>query len=197
MDDINLFSENVIYEVLITTFECGIFHTKPFGMKINDNKIILNLFPNKTLYNLKQNPNFIIQINQNPLIYVKSATNQLHYEDYVNNNILKDTSHVLIARVLFMDEIEIKDSYGKNVLTEIIAEPLELKKLKNTIPLINRATNIIIDLLVDYSRFYYMTSSEKEKFCEKLVDCERIIKKTGTENHLESLMILKNEIKLE
>ncbi|WP_455645198.1 DUF447 domain-containing protein [Methanosphaera sp.] len=194
MNDMDLFSENVIYEVLITTISNGISHTKPFGMKINDNKIILNLFPNKTLHNLKQNAIFIIQITQNPLIYVKAATNQLSANDYYDDKILKQADYILKSKVISMKEIEINDKYGKNILTEITAEPIELKKLKDTIPMINRATNTIINLLVDYSRFYAMDDFEKKKFYEKIVDSERIIEKTGNKNHLESLMILKKEV---
>ena len=47
--------ENTIFEVLVTTTNNQKPHTKPFGMKIQDKQVVLTLFPNKTLNNIKNN----------------------------------------------------------------------------------------------------------------------------------------------
>ena len=49
--EINLM-ENTIYEVIITSFNKQV-NFKPFGIKFNNKKVILNLYPNRTLKNIK------------------------------------------------------------------------------------------------------------------------------------------------
>lgn len=49
MDDIEInLMENTIYEVIITSFNKQV-NFKPFGIKFNNKKVILNLYPNRTL----------------------------------------------------------------------------------------------------------------------------------------------------
>ena len=55
MDDIEInLMENTIYEVIITSFNKQV-NFKPFGIKFNNKKVILNLYPNRTLKNIKTN----------------------------------------------------------------------------------------------------------------------------------------------
>ena len=165
-NNINI-EEDTRYEVLITTSGNDNSHnTKPFGVIFNGNIVKLNLYPNTTLKNIRDNPSFIIQITSNPLIFTKALLNKLDDSDYNEEGILNDVSYILYANAIdYMGVIQ-EDNYGKTQITKINAEVTDVIKLNNSPSIINRTTNKIIELLVKLSRLPYLSkdwiiSSEK------------------------------------
>lgn len=188
--------EDTLYEVLITTGGDYV-NTKPFGVCFKDDYIILNLYPNKTLNNLKCNPEFLIQFTSNPLTYTKSLFNKLETTDYVQDNILLTADYVIYAKV---DKFNLKkhtDNYGSVNLTEIVADIIKIKEINTQPPLINRATNKIMDLLINYTRLNFMDNNQKTSYINDILNSESFIKKTGNKLHIESLNIIKKELNLE
>lgn len=195
MIDINNMEEDTIYEVLITSKGDDI-HTKPFGIKINNNKLILNLYPNKTLSNLKKNNSFLVQFTSNPLLYTKALFNELDVNDYSEDYTLKDVSCVLKAKTIELKEHKVEDKFGKNSITTIISDIIDISIKKNQIPVINRATNLLIELLIDYTRYNFMNEVQKNYYIDKILKYENLIRKAGNYNHIQSLRIIKKEIGL-
>lgn len=188
--------EDTIYEVIITSWIEDV-NFKPFGIKFSNNKVILNLYPNKTLYNLKVNPEFIIQFTQNPLIYTKALFNQLTTNDYDENYILHSSDFIINAKVSKIIPHNHKDEYGNVILTQIIADIIQINQINYTPPIINRATNKILDLLIEYTRLPFMDINKKNTYEDKLINSEDFIKKTGNKLHMQSLKILKKEFNME
>lgn len=193
----NVLDEHTTYEVLITTISVDEeVHTKPFGMKLIDNKLVLNLFPNITLKNMQSNPTFKVQFSLNPLIYTKAFFNKLSDEDYIENEVLACSDYIIDAKVEDILRFIQDDDYGTSVYYRITAEIIGFKKLKNRMPTINRSTNIILDLLVKSSRFYLMNTEEKNQLINEINKTYKFILKEGNQNHLDSLNLIKKEIKL-
>ena len=191
----NVLDEHTTYEVLITTRNIdGTVHTKPFGIKLIDNKLILNLFPNTTLKNIQSNPNFKVQFSLNPLIYTKAFFNKLNKMDYIENEVLVCSDYIIDAKVEDILRFIQDDDYGASVYYRITANIINFKKLKNRMSTINRSTNIILDLLIKASRFYLMNSEEKNQLINEINKNYKYILKEGNQDHLDSLNLIKKEM---
>lgn len=191
----NVLDEHTTYEVLITTRNIdGTVHTKPFGIKLIDNKLILNLFPNTTLKNIQSNPNFKVQFSLNPLIYTKAFFNKLNKMDYIENEVLVCSDYIIDAKVEDILRFIQYDDYGTSVYYRITANIINFKKLKNRMSTINRSTNIILDLLIKASRFYLMNSEEKNQLINEINKNYKFILKEGNQDHLDSLNLIKKEM---
>jgi hypothetical protein len=185
------FEEDMIYEVLMSTKnEDGSLNVKPFGLKIKDNLFVLNLFPNKTLLNIKNNLEFTVYFLQDVFIFTKALTSNLDYEEFLN-----EINYEIPCKISNSSVSIIEDNYGKNITTTIIAEPIKIIEHKEAFPIINRASNKIMELLIDFSRYDFMDVDAKNNFIEKVNSSETIIRKTGNKKHLDSLNLLKKELK--
>jgi hypothetical protein len=185
------FEEDMIYEVLMSTKnEDGSLNVKPFGLKIKDNLFVLNLFPNKTLLNIKNNLEFTVYFLQDVFIFTKALTSNLDYEEFLN-----EINYEIPCKISNSSVSIIEDNYGKNITTTIIAEPIKIIEHKEAFPIINRASNKIMELLIDFSRYDFMDVDDKNNFIEKVNSSETIIRKTGNKKHLDSLNLLKKELK--
>jgi len=185
------FEEDMVYEVLISTKnEDGSLNVKPFGLKIKNNSFVLKLFPNKTFLNIKNNLVFTVYFLQDVLMFTKALTSNLDYEEFLN-----EINYEIPCKISNSSVSVIEDNYGKNITTTIIAEPIKIIEHKETLPIINRASNKIMELLIDFSRYDLMDVDAKSNFIEKINSSERIIRKTGNGKHLDSLNLLKKESK--
>ncbi|MBE6485244.1 MAG: DUF447 family protein [Methanosphaera stadtmanae] len=185
------FEEDMVYEVLISTKnEDGSLNVKPFGLKIKNNSFVLKLFPNKTFLNIKNNLVFTVYFLQDVLMFTKALTSNLDYEEFLN-----EINYEIPCKISNSSVSVIEDNYGKNITTTIIAEPIKIIEHKETLPIINRASNKIMELLIDFSRYDLMDVDAKSNFIEKINSSERIIRKTGNGKHLDSLNLLKKELK--
>jgi hypothetical protein len=186
----NILNENTKYEVLISTFnEDGSCHIKPFGLEIENNFLVLNLFPNKTLFNIKNRNEFKIYFSQDILLFTEALLNQLDFD-----NFLDCVDCEVVCDVVDLSEKIIVDAYCENAITKIKAEPIKIIEHKKTIPLFNRASNQILELLIDFSRFNLMDIDAKDNFIKKIESSEIIIEKTGNDKHKKSLNLIKKEV---
>lgn len=185
------FEEDMTYEVLVSTKnEDASFNIKPFGLKIVDNSFVLKLFPSKTLSNIKSTGMLTVYLLQDVLIFTKALTSNLSRED-----LLGEVNYEITCEISNLDELSIEDDYGENITATIIAKPVKIIEHKKNLPLINRASNQIIELLVDFSRYDFMDVDARNNFIKKLNSSEKLIRKTGNKKHLDSLNILKKELK--
>jgi hypothetical protein len=187
--------ENTRYDVLVTTeANDNSYNTKPFGVLFKKDNVILNLYPNNTLENLKDNPSFIVQLSSNPLTFTKALLDKLDASDYDNANILKKTSCIIYATAVDYVTMIHEDSYGDTPITRITAEITDIVWINNTPSIINRTTNRIIELLVKLSRLKYMNTDELDLFEREINDSLRFIVKEGNQDHIDSLTLIKQEL---
>ena len=184
--------EDVVYEVLLCSHDLNDNnHVRPVGMRFDGEFLVFSLFNSRTLANIVDNPHFSVFFTGDSLLYVLALLGSLECDDYFWSNV----SHVFSCDVLSFDEKNIDDSYGTNTTTRIIAKVVNIKEINPTPHVINRATNNIIEELVDFSRFDLMNVYEKNNFYKKLEYCEKIVNKTGNKKHKKAIQLIKKEIK--
>lgn len=187
MNILDTLEEGMTYEVLISTENEDKSHNiKPFGLKVKDNLFVLKLFPNRTFFNIKRTEEFTVYFLHDVLIFAEALTSGLDY-----GNLLDKVNYEVGCKVLNSDTMGIEDAYGKNVTTTIMAKPLNIIEHKKTLPIINRASNHIMELLVDFSRYDLMDVDAKNNFIQKVDSSEKIIEKTGNKKHMDSLNLIK------
>ena len=185
------FEEDMTYEVLVSTKnDDGSLNIKAFGLRIKDDSVVLRLFPNRTLSNIRNTGELTIYFLQDVLIFTRALTSGLNPDEF-----LDEVNYEVPCKISNLETNTIEDGYGKNITTTIIAEPLKIIEHKKTLPIINRASNQIMELLVDFSRYDFMDVDAKSNFIKKVNSSERIIRKTGNKKHLDSLNMLKKELK--
>ncbi len=190
MNILDTLEEGMTYEVLISTEnEDKSRNIKPFGLKVKDNLFFLKLFPNRTFFNIKRTEEFTVYFLHDVLIFAEALTSGLDY-----GNLLDKVNYEVGCKVLNSDAMGIEDAYGKNVTTTIMAKPLNIIEHKKSLPIINRASNHIMELLVDFSRYDLMDVDAKNNFIQKVDSSEKIIGKTGNKKHLDSLNLIKKEL---
>lgn len=187
MNILDTLEEGMTYEVLISTEnEDKSRNIKPFGLKVKDNLFVLKLFPNRTFFNIKRTEEFTVYFLHDVLIFAEALTSGLDY-----GNLLDKVNYEVECKVLNSDATGIEDAYGKNVTTTIMAKPLNIIEHKKSLPIINRASNHIMELLVDFSRYDLMDVDAKNNFIQKVDSSEKIIEKTGNKKHMDSLNLIK------
>lgn len=187
MNILDTLEEGMTYEVLISTENEDKSHNiKPFGLKVKDNLFVLKLFPNRTFFNIKRTEEFTVYFLHDVLIFAEALTSGLDY-----GNLLDKVNYEVGCKVLNSDTTGIEDAYGKNITTTIMAKPLNIIEHKKTLPIINRASNHIMELLVDFSRYDLMDVDAKNNFIQKVDSSEKIIEKTGNKKHMDSLNLIK------
>lgn len=187
--------EDTTYEVLVTTInQDNSVNTKPFGIKIRNEEVILNLYANRTLDNIMNNQEFYIQLTSNPLLFTKALLNKLDAHDYEDKVLLKDVSCLLKLEVTGTKTMIKEDIYQSVTITRISSKIISTKYLDKNILSINRATNRIIELLVKTSRVHLMDKKELNEFEEEVDKSSRFIIKEGNETHIKSLTLIKQEI---
>lgn len=190
MNILDCLEEDLTYEVLVLTRDGNSTHIKPFGLRYVDNCFVLDLFPGKTLLNIKKTNKFRVYFLYDALLFTRALCGELDFDS------LDGSCHCSFScDVREVEATMMSDAYGKNVITRIIAEPSKIITDNATLPIINRATNQIIELLVDFSRYKYMDVDVRDIFKEKLVAYEKTIIKTGNNKHKKALKIIKERIK--
>ena len=182
--------ENTVYEVLVSTSYEGVFNIKPFGVRVDGDKFILRLYSNMTLFNIRGSGTFMIHFTGDVSLYVDAVFGLLD-EDSLD---LMDVS--VLCEVCGHTSSCVEDAYGKNVTTTIISKPVKIIKNKETISIINRSTNKIIELLVDYTRYNYMDIHAKKEYIKKLELTEKFIQKNGNKKHKKAIKTIKKEVNL-
>ena len=190
MDVLENLEENVTYEVLLLTGEGVNVNIKPFGLRYTGESFVFDLFPNRTLLNIKRAGTLTVYFLYDVLAFTKAFFDELTLDE------LGGICHCSIqCDVKSMESYMTDDSYGKNILTRIIAEPTEIITNNLTLPIINRATIHIIDVLVDFSRYEYMDVDARNNFKEKIRLIEKTVEKTGNTKHRKAMEIIKNRMK--
>ena len=193
MNILDTLDENTLFEVLVATVNPdGTSIVRPFGVRYVGGSFIFNLFPNHSLSNIKDNGKLTVCFTGDVLLFVRALLCDLTFdgvEDCVDCAVVCDVSSV--------ESVQMEDSIGKNITYKIVAKPIKIIEHGRSLPVISRATNHIIELLVILSRYQYMDVDVKNRFHEKVRESEEIISKTGNNKHKKAIQLIKKEIGLE
>ena len=194
------------YEVIITTTDHdGNTNAAPFGLRVlESNEIFLRIFDGgKTIENIKDKKEFIVNVSANPLMFTLSSINTIPDEHLTK--ISKDNNELAYltnADAYFICEVKsIKSSFRENDpikdtgVNFIKSEVVEINIQNKCVKPLNRAIHALIESLVNYSRINIVDEEKQKYFLERLKESERIIKRVGNEDEKEAIELLKEDLK--
>ena len=166
---------------------------------LGDDKVMCRIFEgSKSLENIKQTKQYVVNITQDPLIFTLSTIDKLpddYYTDDEDIAILKDSEAYLIIDV---DEIEMKTPNDFPIKNDT-----NIYFIKGTIKdfvirdesaqAFNRGFSGLIESLVNCSRYKIVDGEKKKYYKDRLEENKRVIEKVSDEKTKKAMEILAEE----
>ena len=187
------------YECIYTTISAsGEKNAAAIGFKyLGDGKVKCNIFDgSKTLKNIQDTKQYVVNITQDPLTFVYSTISNLP-EDYFTDDekiaILKDAGSYLIIDVTEINEKQPSEFPIKSEksIFEITGQITEFVVNNKSEKAFNRGMGCLIDSLVNYTRYHIVDSGKKALFDRRLEENQRIINKVSDSETMKAIDILK------
>lgn len=203
LEDIGI-EKNLQYECIYTTIsKNGLKNAAPFAFTyLGEDRVNCHLFKNKTLKNIEETNNYVVNITDDPLAFSYSTIGNLS-EDYFTDDsdiaILKNTGSYLVIEVESLDKMS-PDEFpvqGNREIYNIIGKIIEFKINDKNVKAFNRGLGCLIDSLVNYTRYGLVDGETKKQYDERLVENARIINKVSdrkTKDAIELLQKTQNKL---
>lgn len=152
---------------------------------LGDDKVMCRIFEgSKTLKNIQETKQYVVNITQDPLIFTESTLDKLdslYYTDDEDIAILKDAGSYLIIDVDEIDEKTPEDFPIKNdtniyFITGTIKDFVINDK---SVKAFNRGFSGLIESLVNYSRYKIVDDEKRQYYHDRLKENERVINKVS------------------
>ena len=166
---------------------------------LGDDKVMCRIFEgSKSLENIKQTKQYVVNITQDPLVFTLSTIDKLPDEYYTDDEdiaILKDSGAYLVIDV---DEIEMKtpDDFPIKNDTNIyfITGTIKDFVIRNkSAQAFNRGFSGLIESLVNCSRYKIVDGERKKYYKDRFEENKRVIEKVSDEKTKKSMEILAEE----
>lgn len=166
---------------------------------LGDDKVMCRIFEgSKSLENIKQTKQYVVNITQDPLVFTLSTIDKLPDEYYTDDEdiaILKDSGAYLVIDV---DEIEMKtpDDFPIKNDTNIyfITGTIKDFVIRNkSAQAFNRGFSGLIESLVNCSRYKIVDGERKKYYKDRFEENKRVIEKVSDEKTKKSMEILTEE----
>ena len=188
------------YECITTTVNlkkeknAGVFAFKYLG----DDKVFCRIFEgSKTLQNILDTNEYVVNITQDPLDFTKSTLktfDESFFTDDEDIAILKDSPAYIIVDV---ENVEIKtpDDFpipGDNKIYFITGK---VRKFVQNEPVLafNRGFSGLIEGLINFSRYKMVGEEQRKYYMDRLIENQRVINKVSDKKTQEAIEILKKE----
>lgn len=203
LEDIGI-EKNLQYECIYTTIsKNGLKNAAPFAFTyLGEDRVNCHLFKNKTLKNIEETNNYVVNITDDPLAFSYSTIGNLS-EDYFTDDsdiaILKNTGSYLVIEVESLDKMS-PDEFpvkGNREIYNIIGKIIEFKINDKNVKAFNRGLGCLIDSLVNYTRYGLVDGETKKQYDERLVENARIVNKVSdrkTKDAIELLQKTQNKL---
>ena len=190
------------YETIITTLnEDSSKHSAPIGVipRSNDEVMCRIFNTSKTLSNILNNKEFIVNITDNPKMFTYATINTIPKEYYTDDKdpILNNCDGYFKCKV-FDNKKAIKrsDPIRKNSPSTIIKGKVVEMKINNPCKkAVNRGIHMLIESLVNYTRMDIVNSQKQNYYLGRLKESERVIRKVGSKEERKSIELLKEKFK--
>lgn len=188
------------YECITTTINAekeknaGVFAFKYLG----EDKVFCRIFEgSKTLKNIIDTKEYVVNITQDPLAFSKSTLKTFDETFFTSDEdmaILKDTPAYLIVDVLSIEE-KTPDDFpipGDNKIYFITGK---VRQFNQTSPVLafNRGFSGLIEGLVNFSRYKVVGAEKRKYYMDRLVENQRVINKVSDEKTQKAMEMLKKE----
>jgi uncharacterized protein len=193
--------KGLLYETIVTTVNGDQTpNAAPIGIICKNNKEIVAYLHHgsKTVRNIKRNHSFIVNILNDPMVFVESTLDNLsdiYFEKYINEFYIKNTDAFFIANVTSLKDVEKKDNFGVSVTTVLTAEISDINKKKENIEPLNRAIYGIIEGLVYLTRMEMVSGDMEKLYRHRMMEISRIVNKVGGEEHKKAMKKISDAFK--
>lgn len=152
---------------------------------LGDDKVMCRIFEgSKTLKNIQETKQYVVNITQDPLIFTESTLDKLdslYYTDDEDIAILKDAGSYLIVDVDEIDkktpeDFPIKNDTNIYFITGTIKDFVINDK---SVKAFNRGFSGLIESLVNYSRYKIVDDEKRQYYHDRLKENERVINKVS------------------
>ncbi|WP_405294113.1 DUF447 domain-containing protein [Methanobrevibacter sp.] len=189
------------YECITTTIsKDGEKNAGAFAFRyLGEDKVHCHIFEgSKTLKNILDTKEYVVNITQNPLVFTYATLDCLGDEYYTNDSdiaIIKNTPAYIIVDV---ENVEIKTPEnfpikGENSIYFITGKIREFVVNDENAQAFNRGMSALIESLVNYSRYKIVDETKRKAYMDRLIENQRIIDKVSDEKTKKAIADLKAE----
>ena len=166
---------------------------------LGEDKVMCRIFEgSKSLKNIRETKQYVVNITQDPLIFTLSTIDKLpdeYYSDDEDIAILKDSGAYLVINV---DEIEMKTPedfpikndtniyFIKGTIKDFVINDMAAQAF-------NRGFSSLIESLVNCSRYKIVDGEKKKYYKDRLEEYKKIIEKVSDEKTKKAMEILAEE----
>lgn len=166
---------------------------------LGEDKVMCRIFEgSKSLKNIRETKQYVVNITQDPLIFTLSTIDKLpdeYYSDDEDIAILKDSGAYLVINV---DEIEMKTPedfpikndtniyFIKGTIKDFVINDMAAQAF-------NRGFSSLIESLVNCSRYKIVAGEKKKYYKDRLEENRRIIEKVSDKKTKKAMEILAEE----
>ena len=183
------------YECITTTINSdGVKNAGAFAFKyLGDDKVHCHIFEgSKTLKNILDNREYVVNITQDPLVFTYVTLDCLGDEYFTSDDdiaIIKNTPAYIIVDVVDVEKKTLKDSnlyFVTGRIREFIINDENAQAF-------NRGLSGLIEGLVNFSRYKIVDDEKRKEYMDRLVENKRIIDKVSDEKTRKAMADLKAE----
>ena len=189
------------YECITTTINSdGVKNAGAFAFKyLGDDKVHCHIFEgSKTLKNILDNREYVVNITQDPLVFTYATLDCLGDEYYTSDEdiaIIKNTPAYIIVDVVNVekktpDDFPIK---GDRNIYFIDGKIREFIINDDNAQAFNRGLSGLIEGLVNFSRYKIVDDEKRKEYMDRLIENKRVIDKVSDEKTKKATADLKAE----
>jgi len=191
------------YECIYTTINSAKEkNSAAIGLKyLGEDKVACRIFEgSKTLTNIMETKQYVVNITQDPLIFTKSTIDSLPEEYYTDDEdiaILKDAGSYIIVEAESIEELSpedtpIKKGNGGYLIKGKIKDFIINNEM---IKAYNRGFSALIECLVNYTRYNIVDDMQKEYYLGRVKENKRMINRIGNEKTKYAMDLIEKEYK--
>ena len=189
------------YECITTTMnKDGVKNAGAFAfIYLGEDKVHCHIFEgSKTLQNILDTNEYVVNITQDPLVFTYATLNRLGDEYYTDDKdmaIIKDTPAYIIVDV---ENVDIKPpenfaNRGDNSIYFITGKIREVVVNDENIQAYNRGMSGLIEGLVNLSRYKIVDDEKRKEYMDWLIENQRVINKVSDEKTKKAMADLRAE----
>ena len=189
------------YECIITTInDDGIKNAGAFAFKyLGEDRAFCRIFEgSKTLKNIQNSGEYVVNITQNPLVFTYATLNCLNDEYFTDDEdiaIIKNTPSYIIVDVENIEEKTQEDfpiNGDKNIYF-ITGKIRDFVINDENAQAFNRGLSALIECLVSFSRYKIVDEEKRKEYMDRLIENQRVIHKVSDEKTKKAIDDLKKE----
>ena len=193
--------KDIQYECITTTIsKDGVKNAGAFAFQyLGNDKVHCHIFEgSKTLKNILDTGEYVVNITQDPLVFTYATLDCLGDEYYTDDSdiaIIKNTPAYIIVDV---EDVEVKTPEnfpikGDNKIYFITGEIRKVAVNDRYVNPFNRGFSALIECLVNFSRYKIVDADKRKVYMDKLLENERVINKVSDEKTRKAMAHLKEE----